>query len=242
MRNDTLEATHQQRMDEWAEREAYRAHLTDLAWEAAKQPVTGPKTITVTFDLDVTGLSDEQIDSLIRPHAQSNTEDLVRGWVESVAKKRKHLEYQAWAEKWAAGSDTFQDVTLETLRERLFDGEKWYSQYATAELARVGTWFHSGAKTRLHVHSVKVQEEHRGKGYGRKLMELLILRADLEGVGLELRVDPANTPAVRLYESLGFVAKAAKPLYSDRGRPPNNETFMVRKRTARITSALAVAA
>ncbi|MET9955954.1 GNAT family N-acetyltransferase [Streptomyces sp. NPDC006339] len=56
-----------------------------------------------------------------------------------------------------------------------------------------------------YVYDVEVAEEHRGKGYGRALMLLA------EGVALAagerllgLHVFAGNTPAIRLYESLGY--------------------------------------
>lgn len=56
-----------------------------------------------------------------------------------------------------------------------------------------------------YVFDVEVQEGHRGRGYGRALMlqaERIALAAGETRIGL--RVVTANTPAVRLYESLGY--------------------------------------
>ncbi|MCX4524887.1 MULTISPECIES: GNAT family N-acetyltransferase [unclassified Streptomyces] len=56
-----------------------------------------------------------------------------------------------------------------------------------------------------YVYDVEVAAEHRGRGYGRDLM-LLAERAALAGGGrtLALHVFAENTPALRLYESLGY--------------------------------------
>ncbi|WP_406388038.1 GNAT family N-acetyltransferase [Streptomyces sp. NBC_00211] len=56
-----------------------------------------------------------------------------------------------------------------------------------------------------YVFDVAVAEEHRGRGYGRDLM-LLAERAALAGEHrvLGLHVFAGNTPALRLYESLGY--------------------------------------
>ncbi|MCX5379378.1 GNAT family N-acetyltransferase [Streptomyces sp. NBC_00091] len=56
-----------------------------------------------------------------------------------------------------------------------------------------------------YVYDVAVAEEHRGRGYGRDLM-LLAEREAIAGGHrvLALHVFTANTPALRLYESLGY--------------------------------------
>ncbi|MER5745541.1 GNAT family N-acetyltransferase [Streptomyces sp. NPDC002225] len=55
------------------------------------------------------------------------------------------------------------------------------------------------------VYDVEVEEEHRGRGHGRALM-LQAERIALAGGarGIALHVFAANTPALRLYESLGY--------------------------------------
>ncbi|MCX5413816.1 GNAT family N-acetyltransferase [Streptomyces sp. NBC_00059] len=56
-----------------------------------------------------------------------------------------------------------------------------------------------------YVFDVEVNEEHRGRGYGRALMHLaedITLDAGLGLLGLH--VFASNTPALRLYESLGY--------------------------------------
>ncbi|RPK67053.1 putative N-acetyltransferase YycN [Streptomyces sp. ADI96-02] len=56
-----------------------------------------------------------------------------------------------------------------------------------------------------YVFDVEVREEHRGSGYGRALM---LLAEDITRAGgqdrLGLHVFASNTPALRLYESLGY--------------------------------------
>lgn len=59
-----------------------------------------------------------------------------------------------------------------------------------------------------HLDSVKVDEDFRGQGYGRKLMEFVLGKAREAGATtVDLCVYASNTPAVRLYESLGFVGR-----------------------------------
>ncbi|WP_046780402.1 GNAT family N-acetyltransferase [Streptomyces yangpuensis] len=73
-----------------------------------------------------------------------------------------------------------------------------------------------GAGTVPYVYDVKVAPEHRGQGHGRSLM-LLAERTVLAAGGsrLGLHVVEGNTPARRLYESLGYrdiAVNAAKEL------------------------------
>jgi ribosomal protein S18 acetylase RimI-like enzyme len=66
------------------------------------------------------------------------------------------------------------------------------------------------------VFDIEIDEAYRGKGYGRGLMEAA--ERELIGRGvtrLALNVFGYNTPAVKLYESLGFTVMSqqmAKPL------------------------------
>ncbi|MDH2392278.1 GNAT family N-acetyltransferase [Streptomyces sp. HNM0663] len=68
----------------------------------------------------------------------------------------------------------------------------------------------------VYVYDVEVRAAHRGQGHGRSLMLLAEHIARDAGLGLVgLHVFAANTPAVRLYESLGYrvtAVNAAKPL------------------------------
>lgn len=55
------------------------------------------------------------------------------------------------------------------------------------------------------VFSLEVLSAHRGKGYGRRLMEAAIAHARSKGLTLiELNTEKDNVAANRLYESLGF--------------------------------------
>jgi ribosomal-protein-alanine N-acetyltransferase len=59
------------------------------------------------------------------------------------------------------------------------------------------------------VMSLAVTPDHRTRGLGRRLMDEVLRRVRTEGVHeVCLTVDPANTPAVALYRSLGFCAEA----------------------------------
>ena len=59
---------------------------------------------------------------------------------------------------------------------------------------------------RGYIGDVIIEEAHRGKGYGRKIMELI--EEETRALGhkkIGLHVVGYNTPAIRLYESLGYV-------------------------------------
>lgn len=69
----------------------------------------------------------------------------------------------------------------------------------------VGTVWVSPRGEDAYVFDVEVAEEHRGRGYGRDLMllaERTALAAGRRVLGLHVFTD--NTPALRLYESLGY--------------------------------------
>jgi GNAT superfamily N-acetyltransferase len=56
----------------------------------------------------------------------------------------------------------------------------------------------------LYLQDVHVLAPHRGKGEGRRLMALVTDRADSLRRGIDLHVYADNTPALRLYKSVGF--------------------------------------
>jgi len=65
------------------------------------------------------------------------------------------------------------------------------------------------------VYNVETDERHRGRGHGRSLMLLAEIRAAAAGrSGVRLNVFAGNTPAERLYESLGY-GTTAHHLYKD---------------------------
>ncbi|MGN1180563.1 MAG: ribosomal protein S18-alanine N-acetyltransferase [Suilimivivens sp.] len=67
--------------------------------------------------------------------------------------------------------------------------------------------------------NVVVAEKFRQKGIGRSLMEYMLREAPLFGIGdctLEVRV--SNTPAIHLYESLGFKGEGVRPGFYEKPR------------------------
>ena len=75
--------------------------------------------------------------------------------------------------------------------------------------------------------NVAVSPQYRRQGIGRLLIETLI--ADLRAQGnhtLTLEVRASNTPAIALYESLGFLAVGRRPNYY---RTPREDALILRK-------------
>ncbi len=60
-------------------------------------------------------------------------------------------------------------------------------------------------RTKLHITTIAVVDEYRGKGFGEMLMKHAIGHAQSRGYGsIGLGVDAANARAIGLYEKLGF--------------------------------------
>jgi [ribosomal protein S18]-alanine N-acetyltransferase len=65
-----------------------------------------------------------------------------------------------------------------------------------------------------HVMNLAVAPEHRGVGIAAALMQALLERTAADGSrGYTLEVRVSNTPAIRLYERLGFVGKGVRRGY-----------------------------
>lgn len=78
--------------------------------------------------------------------------------------------------------------------------------------------------------NVVVASGFRGRGIGRMLMEYMLIEASLHGMGdctLEVRV--SNTPAIRLYESLGFRSEGIRPGFYEK---PREDAMIMWKRQA----------
>lgn len=76
-----------------------------------------------------------------------------------------------------------------------------------------------------YINNVVIDEDFRGKGYSKVLMESLLNHGREEGINeytLEVRV--SNTPAVKLYESLGFVSEGVRKNFYER---PVEDAFVM---------------
>ena len=75
------------------------------------------------------------------------------------------------------------------------------------------------------INNVVVAEDWRGRGVGKKMLETLMewgKEIGIENYTLEVRV--SNTPAIRLYESLGFESAGIRPGFYD--RPKEDASIM----------------
>ncbi|WP_194814846.1 GNAT family N-acetyltransferase [Nocardia sp. XZ_19_385] len=93
----------------------------------------------------------------------------------------------------------------DNLPEGLATPDTWFRvlEYEGTVVGHV--WVARSNETRAFVYDVKVAAEHRGSGHGRSLMllaEWVALTAGATTLGLH--VFAGNTPALRLYESLGY--------------------------------------
>lgn len=72
-------------------------------------------------------------------------------------------------------------------------------------VAWVGLTHPRGTPGCAFLYDIEVDEEHRGAGYGRALLEAVEEATRAQGMAaLELNVFGGNTPAIRLYETSGY--------------------------------------
>ena len=76
--------------------------------------------------------------------------------------------------------------------------------------------------------NVAILSDYRGRGYGKRLIaELLKAGRELGAKDFTLEVRVSNTPAIRLYESLGFVSEGVRPNFYER---PTEDALIMWKR------------
>lgn len=118
---------------------------------------------------------------------------------------------QAYAQSWIERGVPEAEARARALRDYatlLADGlatEGMVFSVLEHEGAAVGTLWTGSREDRAFVYKVEADARHRGKGHGRTLM----LLAERQGVAvgrpaIMLNVFAGNTPAERLYESLGY--------------------------------------
>jgi ribosomal protein S18 acetylase RimI-like enzyme len=148
----------------------------------------------------------------------------------SSARPMTQAEFEAWhayeseqyAQEWIArgvpeaAARAKARTDHETLLPRGLETEGMFFSVLEHEGTRVGTLWLSVQNGRAFVFDVETDAAHRGRGHGRTLM----LLAERQAIGagrsvLGLNVFADNTPAERLYESLGYVTtdrSFSKPL------------------------------
>lgn len=88
--------------------------------------------------------------------------------------------------------------------------------YLTENGKQVGSLILCFKNEKANVFSVAVLEKHRGKGFGKKLMENAILRAKQRGCSVvELNTEVDNVVANSLYEKMGFELKGLLDDYNN---------------------------
>lgn len=105
-----------------------------------------------------------------------------------------NIEKKSFSDPWSYGSfmdDIYSEIAYSIVLE---EDNKIYG-YASA-------WF---LYDDVHITNICIEESERGKGYGSKILEHIIKRAEefkKEKIILEVRV--SNISAVKLYEKYGF--------------------------------------
>jgi GNAT superfamily N-acetyltransferase len=128
------------------------------------------------------------------PWLEKGREDYTRDWVRRGVPR---AEARAKSERDHAA----------LLPDGLLTPDVWLS-VLEHEGTRVGTLWLASLEGRAYVFDVQTEAAHRGKGHGRTLMLLAEAQAIAAGhrmIGLNVFAD--NTPAERLYESLGYETK-----------------------------------
>ncbi|WP_307127992.1 GNAT family N-acetyltransferase [Streptomyces sp. B1I3] len=128
--------------------------------------------------------------------ASTSTEAYARNWIERGVpeEQARHKSETDHATKLPEGLATPGMSFHVLVRADETLGHLWVARHETPGGDEIG-----------YVFDVEVAEGHRGHGYGRALMHLaedLTLGAGLTRLGLH--VFASNTPALRLYESLGY--------------------------------------
>lgn len=109
--------------------------------------------------------------------------------------------------------------------------ERSYSLALVAELAGkvVGFCVLTNICNEGNIDNVAVDETCRGKGVASALVAEIIVRGEAIGIQdftLEVRV--SNTPAIRLYEKMGFVSEGIRPNFYE--RPKEDANIMWRRK------------
>jgi ribosomal protein S18 acetylase RimI-like enzyme len=120
--------------------------------------------------------------------------------------------------RWSSASETLAGWR----RRGTFDPGLWWLARVDGEYAGCLLLTHYPERERFEVTYVGVVPKRRGRGLGRKMMEkgLFEIAGRHAKSVLALAVDAQNSPAVRMYESLGFtVAERRKVFFSLLAQP-----------------------
>ncbi|MEU4679946.1 GNAT family N-acetyltransferase [Micromonospora sp. NPDC023737] len=148
-------------------------------------------------------MTDEELATLLGPLQRSYAEDLTRhrGIPADAALDRAVTQTR---DLLPAGAAT-EGVLLRIARvDGVQVGWIWVTLPGAAGASDAPT-----GSGRAWIHNIEVDPEHRGRGYARRMIQLI--EAELTGLGvteLGLNVFGSNTVAIGLYQSLGFQVAA----------------------------------
>ncbi len=126
----------------------------------------------------------------------------IRAMVPADLKAVSRVESDAYKYPWSVG--IFRDCLL----------AGYFSVVLDIAGAVTGYAIMSTASAEAHVLNICVHPAARRYGYGRKLLNSLLLKAhNLEVEQIFLEVRPSNKPALSLYRSAGFVEIGVRPAY-----------------------------
>jgi len=92
--------------------------------------------------------------------------------------------------------------------------------YITEGSEQVGSLLLVYYENAASIFSVEILPTHRGKGYGKRLVENAIVRSKEKGCPcLELNTEVDNTVANNLYKSMGFELKGIKDTFNNYIKP-----------------------
>ena len=115
-------------------------------------------------------------------------------------------------------SASFRRGWSETEFERLLTDKSVIAHYATGARDHVGFILSRRAAGEAEILSVAIAAQYRGRGLGRRLLDLHLRR--LAGLGVHtvfLEVEQENVAACRLYARAGFTEVARRPGYYPTG-------------------------
>lgn len=146
----------------------------------------------------------------------------IRAFYDTVIDETEGMEKHA---KWKKGSHPFDDVIEEFIRNGdmylCFAGEKPVCVMAVPfcqdeEYHQISWGTDAGDNEVATLHIFAVAPEFQGKGFGKAAVKLALEMAREKGMkAFRLDALASNTPAHRLYESLGFEFRGTQNLYTD---------------------------
>lgn len=131
---------------------------------------------------------------------EGTTEILIRKMRPEDAEAAAALEAACFAQPWK--EETFREYAVhpDICYMTAWDGERLVGNCGVRNIVGEG-----------EITNVAVAVDYRGQGLARRLMEALLAQGTAMGItDFTLEVRAGNEPAIRLYESLGFVQEGLR--------------------------------